>query len=76
MNCESCGSETTKKKVTRQHWLKGQLYIVENVEAEVCVECGERFFHATVLDAIDQLPSHEHAVKENLNVEVVSLEQS
>jgi len=80
MKCESCGSETIKKQVTRQHWLKSQLYIVENVEAEVCMECGEmecgeRYFHATTLDAIDQLLSSEHVVKENLNVEVVSLEQ-
>ena len=75
MKCESCGSETTNKKVSRQHWLKGQLYIVENVEAEVCVECGERYFHATTLDSIDQLLSSKHAVKANLNVEVVRLEQ-
>ncbi len=75
MNCESCNSKTTKKKVTRQHWLKGQLYLVENVEAEVCTECGERYFHATTLDAVDQFLSKEHAVKANLNVEVVCLEQ-
>jgi len=41
MICEFCGGETRKKKVKRQHWLQGQLYIVENVEAEVCKECGE-----------------------------------
>jgi YgiT-type zinc finger domain-containing protein len=74
MMCEFCGGETVKKKVKRQHWLRKKLYIVENVEAEVCQECGERYFHATVLDAIDEFLSKEHAVKENLNVEVVSLE--
>jgi YgiT-type zinc finger domain-containing protein len=73
MICEFCGGETIKKKVKRQHWLRKKLYIVENVEAEVCQECGERYFHATVLDAIDEYLSKEHAVKENLNVEVVSL---
>jgi YgiT-type zinc finger domain-containing protein len=74
MMCEFCGGETVKKKVKRQHWLRKKLYIVENVEAQVCQECGERYFHATVLDAIDEFLSKEHAVKENLNVEVVSLE--
>jgi YgiT-type zinc finger domain-containing protein len=72
--CEFCRGETVKKKVKRQHWLRKKLYIVENVEAQVCQECGERYFHATVLDAIDEFLSKEHAVKENLNVEVVSLE--
>jgi len=75
MKCESCGCETTLKQVTRQHWLKGRLTIVENVEAEVCIECGERYFLATTLDSIDQLLASKHAVKENLNVEVVSLGQ-
>ena len=47
----------------------------EDVEAEVCSECGERYFHATTLDAIDRLLSKEHVVKANLNVEVVSLKE-
>ena len=73
MICEFCGGHTRKKKVKRQHWLHGRLYIVENVEAEVCTECGERYFHATTLDAIDQFLSAEHPVKGKMDVEVVSL---
>ena len=73
MNCEFCGGETIKKKVKRQHWLQGKLYIVENIDAEVCSECGERYVHATTLDAIDRVLSAEHQVKERMNVEVVSL---
>jgi len=73
MTCEFCGGQTEKKKVKRQHWLKGKLYIVENVEAEVCPECGERYFHARILDEIDRLLEKEHAVKERIDVEVVSL---
>ena len=73
MICEFCGGQTTKKKVKRQHWLHGRLYIVENVEAEVCAECGERYFHATVLDKIDKMLTADHEVKEEMVVEVVSL---
>ena len=72
MTCEFCGSQTSKRRVRKPHWLKGRLYIVENVEAEVCQECGERYFHATILDKIDRLVSGEHRVKEVLSVEVVS----
>ena len=60
MICEFCSGETVKKKVKRQHWLHAKLYIVENVEAEVCSECGERYFHATTLDAIDRVLEAEH----------------
>jgi len=73
MNCEFCGGATLKEKVRRQHWLRGRLYIVENAEAEVCSECGERYWYATVLDDIDRLLESEHHVKERLDVEVVSM---
>lgn len=72
MICEFCGGLTRQRRVKRQHWLRGQLYIVEDVEAEVCQECGERYFHAKTLDAIDQYLSVEHPVKAHMNVEVVS----
>ena len=73
MNCEFCGGKTEKKKVKRQHWLHGRLYIVENVEAEVCSECGERYFHAKILYGIDSFLESTHTIKERLEVEVVSL---
>lgn len=73
MKCEFCEGETKPKRVKRQHWLQGKLYIVENVAAEVCSECGERYFHATTLDEIDRYLLAEHSVKERLDVEVVSL---
>jgi len=73
MKCEFCGGQTAKRTVRKQHWHHGRLYIVDNVEAEVCPKCGERYFHATVLDAIDKLLESEHPVKEHLEVEVVSL---
>ena len=54
------------------HWLDRKLYVVENVDAEVCRECGERYFHATTLDRIDEIIMGEHHVKETLAVEVLS----
>ena len=59
MKCEFCDSETAAKKVKKQHWLKGKLYIVENVDAEVCPECGERYFHATTTESP---PAIYHAI--------------
>ena len=73
MICEFCGGTTELRRVKKQHWLDGKLYFVENVEAEICVECGERYFHAKTLDAIDRLLGAEHPVKQNLQVEVVAI---
>lgn len=72
MKCELCNFETIERKVRKQHWYKGDLYIIENVDAEVCPECGERYYHAKNLDKIDQLISGDHAVKELLSVEVLT----
>lgn len=73
MICEFCGGQTVKKKVKKQHWLEGRLYVVENVEAEVCTECGDRYYHAKTLDAIDRFLESEHEIKDLMDVEVVSL---
>jgi YgiT-type zinc finger domain-containing protein len=72
--CEYCGGKTIKRKVRKVHWLQQQLYIVDDVEAEVCQECGERYYHATTLDAIDRmLATHSHVIKEQLQVQVVAM---
>lgn len=73
MICEFCGGKTSKKLVRKQHWLQGRLYLIENVEAEVCNECGERYFHAKTLDVIDRLLEGKHKVEARLQVEVVRL---
>ncbi len=75
MICEFCGGQTSPKRVKRQHWFHGRLFIVEDVEAAVCQECGERYFHAKTLDAIDHYLTADHPVKAHLNVEVVTLGQ-
>ncbi len=47
---------------------------MDDVEAEVCRECGERYYHATTLDTIDQLlESSGLVVKEQLQVQVVGM---
>ncbi|WP_089723902.1 YgiT-type zinc finger protein [Candidatus Thiosymbion oneisti] len=76
MICEFCGGKTKPKNVKRQHWLNKRLYIVENVQAEVCLECGERYFHARTLDALDEYLTKSHAVEECLSVEVVNFNQA
>ncbi len=67
------GGTTAKRTVKKQHWLKARLYVVQNVEAEVCTQCGERYFHAETLDAIDKLLESDHEVSERMSVEVVPM---
>lgn len=71
--CEFCEGTTEAQNVKKHHWYRGKLYVVENVKADVCRECGERYFHASTLQAIDRFLEHEHPVKESLQVEVVTV---
>ena len=74
MICEFCGGETVTKRVQKPYWHRGKLYLVEDVEAEVCRECGERYYHATTLDELDRmLETGQLTVKGQLNVRVVSM---
>ena len=74
MICEFCGGQTVKRKVRKVHWLRQRLYIIDDVEAEVCQECGERYYHATTLDTIDHLlECGQPVVKEQLRVEVIGM---
>ena len=74
MRCEFCEGETSPRKVRKIHWFRGKLYIVEDVQAEVCPDCGERYYHATTLDIIDDLlESGDLVVKENLQVQVIGM---
>jgi len=74
MNCEFCGGKTIKKKVRKVHWFEQQLYIVDDVETEVCQACGERYYHATTLDAIDRmLQAGRQVIKQELQVQVVAM---
>jgi YgiT-type zinc finger domain-containing protein len=72
MKCEFCNSDTVTRLVKKQHWFNGRLYVVENVEAEVCTECGERYYHAATLDRIERMIAKDHPVKELLSVEVIT----
>ncbi len=74
MTCEFCGGETASKKILKMHWFQKKLYLIDDVQAEVCRECGERYYHATTLDAIDQLLESGHPiVKEQLQVQVIGM---
>ncbi|HVN67564.1 MAG TPA: YgiT-type zinc finger protein [Candidatus Sulfotelmatobacter sp.] len=39
--CEACGGELAPEKVNLEDYQGGKLYMMENVPAYVCQECGE-----------------------------------
>ena len=54
MKCEFCEGQTVKRKVNKKHRFQGKLYLIKNVDAEVCRKCGEHYYHSTTLDKIEK----------------------
>ncbi|NDJ85575.1 MAG: YgiT-type zinc finger protein [Chloroflexi bacterium] len=53
--CLSCKGHVEEKRVTHLQAYHDQWYIVENLPALVCRQCGERFFTAQVYDVLHRL---------------------
>lgn len=64
MRCYFCGGQTEEKLVT-DLYAEDELYLaVENVPADVCRQCGERYYTGEVMDRILSLTreAKEHRV--------------
>ena len=75
--CPICGGETREAVVEVQETIKGKAYIIKGVEAEVCIQCGERLYSLEEMKRIEEMRKKlvEKRVKpiEVRKVEVVSL---
>ncbi len=59
--CEYCGGKTKTKLVDKTIFHKGKTVLVENIEAEVCESCGERYFNGKMLlELEDKIESGEY----------------
>jgi YgiT-type zinc finger domain-containing protein len=55
VNCPLCRAETEERLITYVQELDGRIVIIENVPAEVCVQCGERLLTPEVVRRIQKL---------------------
>ena len=52
--CDLCGGELEHKKVNLELHIRKELLICEDLPAEACNQCGEKYFGAEVSEKIDQ----------------------
>lgn len=53
--CCFCRGKTDLRRITAENWWGGELALVENVPAWVCGSCGERYFDAEVVAALNRM---------------------
>jgi YgiT-type zinc finger domain-containing protein len=52
--CDLCGGELGYKKVNLELHIQKELVICEDLPADVCKQCGEKYFDAEVSKKIDE----------------------
>lgn len=72
-NCPFCRGAITSKRIEHVHHWKGRIYILRNVPAEVCAQCGEVFFAPPTLKVMDKIAASRRKPKELVSVPVFSL---
>lgn len=56
MQCGTCGHvEVRAATTTVEEWHEGKLYVVRDVPVERCPNCGEEYFTAAVMEALERL---------------------
>jgi YgiT-type zinc finger domain-containing protein len=72
-HCPFCKGNVEVRRVEHLHRWNGQLFLLRNVPAEVCTQCGEVFFSPEALQAMDKVVDSPHKPQEHVSVPVFSL---
>ena len=70
--CSFCDGELEQRNVQHEYRWEGQLFVFEEVPARVCRQCGERYFHSTVVKAMERAVLRQMKPKRMLQVPVYS----
>ena len=73
MKCAFCKGNTEERLISYVQEYKGRVVIIENVPAEVCTQCGEKFIGPEVAEKIQRLVWEQPAPNRRANVPVYDL---
>lgn len=72
--CHFCGGKVSEQKVTIDYrWGEELVTVIKNVPAGVCEVCGEKYFKAEVVKAMEKTARSRRKSKEVLQVPVREL---
>lgn len=70
MSCVFCGGKTENKNVTFIYEQDDHVSLVQNVPAEVCLQCGEKTYSPEVVDELLLLAQGEQTPQKTVKVPV------
>lgn len=71
--CYFCKGTIQPKKIRHVHQWGEQVYIFDDVPADVCTQCGEVYFAPDVLDMMDRIAMNRTKPQHTIAVPVFSL---
>lgn len=72
-DCVYCGGKVDEKRQRLDYRYHGQLFIIENVNVGVCLQCGEKFLKAEVAKKLEKLVALPQPSLKSVAVPVISL---
>ena len=72
MTCSYCQGELEERLVQHEYRWEGKLFVFEDVPARVCRQCGEKYFEAKVVKAMEKAVLNRLEPKRVLQVPVFS----
>ena len=71
--CPFCKGRIEQRQVEHIHRWQGELYLLRNVPADVCTQCGDMFFGPDALKAMDKVVGKQTEPESHRSVPVFSL---
>lgn len=68
--CYFCKGKTEKKRVIVDYRWGDKLVVIKNVPAEVCTQCGERYFDAKVSRRMEAIALSEEKPQSSITIPV------
>jgi YgiT-type zinc finger domain-containing protein len=71
--CPFCKGKIEIRKISHMHQWGEEFYLFENIETEVCRQCGEVFFLPETLKAIDKYVIAKKRIQKTINIPVIEM---
>ena len=71
--CAICGGRLKKEKISFDFRLNGKLVVIDNLQVEVCLQCGEKVLSPAVSQKIDEVLARKKKPEKYINIPVYQI---
>jgi len=71
-NCYYCKGHVVQQSTTLDYRWGASLFVIRDVPAGVCQQCGEKYLDSNVYKELEHLAESRNHFKESINVDVLS----